>query len=127
MATAVAPVHADVATALRRAVTLRSSGQVVGRHVHAVNGDVGRVDDVIIDHADWTIRYLIVNTRHWLLGKKVLVSPAWIDTLLWSERTIRVDFTREQITGSPRYNPKVFIDREYETCLHEHYGRPVYW
>ena len=35
---------------------------------------------------DWVIRYMEVATRNWWPGKKVLVSPAWIERVAWAIR-----------------------------------------
>jgi sporulation protein YlmC with PRC-barrel domain len=43
------------------------------------SGEIGHVEDFIIDDKTWAIRYLIVNTSIWSSGKKVLASPRWIE------------------------------------------------
>ena len=59
---------------------LRSTQEVSGYHIQAVDGKIGHVEDFIIDDwTTWAIRYLIVNTQNWWPGKKVLVSPKWIE------------------------------------------------
>jgi hypothetical protein len=47
----------------------------MGYHIHATDGEIGHVGDLLIDGADWGIRYLIVDTRNWWFGKHVLMSP----------------------------------------------------
>ena len=39
------------------------------------DGEIGHVEDFIIDDETWAIRYLIIDTRNWWPGKKVLISP----------------------------------------------------
>jgi hypothetical protein len=36
---------------------LRSIAAVTGYHIHATDGDVGDVEDFLVDDADWKIRY----------------------------------------------------------------------
>lgn len=106
---------------------LRSLNEVEGYHVQATDGEVGHVEDLIADDEDWAIRYLVVDTRNWLPGRKVLVSPGWLRKLVWSDRLAVVDLTREQIEESPRYEPQEPIYRGYEAELHEEYGHKGYW
>ena len=40
---------------------------------------------------------------------------------------MHVSVTREQIKKSPEYDPSGPVERDYETRLHDHYGRPSYW
>jgi PRC-barrel domain len=106
---------------------LRSSAAVIGYHIEATDGEIGHVEDFLVEDSSWAIRYMIVDTRNWWPGKKVLVSLEWIDRVEWSDATVRVGVTREQIKTSPEYDPMDPVARAYETRLHDHYGRPAYW
>lgn len=106
---------------------LRSSAAVVGYRIAATDGDVGHVEDFLVDDATWAIRYVVVDTRNWWPGKRVLVSPEWIERIDWSDAKVHVGVTREQIRKSPEYDPSDPVARDYEARLHDHYGRPRYW
>jgi hypothetical protein len=106
---------------------LRSSIEVGSYNIQASDGDIGHVEDFIIDDKAWAIRYLVINTHSWWAGKKVLVSPQWIDRVSWNESKVFVGLTRESIKNSPEYSEQTLLDRDYETLLHEHYRRPLYW
>jgi hypothetical protein len=106
---------------------LRSTSGVSGHHIQASDGEIGHVMDFIIDDETWAIRYLIVDTHNWWPGKRVLVSPQWIERVSWSERKVFVDLPRETIRQSPEYTEESLLTREYETRLHRHYKRPAYW
>lgn len=106
---------------------LRSTREVEGYRIGATDGEVGHVEDFLIDDEEWEIRYVAVDTRNWLPGKKVLVSPAWVSQVSWPDKELYADLTREEIKSAPEWDPNAPLDREYETRLHEHYGRPPYW
>ncbi len=106
---------------------LRSVQEVTDYHISATDGEIGHVEEFVLDDENWVFRYMVVDTRNWLPGQKVLVSPRWVEDLDWSEGTVSVDLTREQIKKSPDYDPSIPINREYETRLYDFYGRPVYW
>jgi hypothetical protein len=103
---------------------LRSMKDVMGYSIRATDGDIGHVDDFIVDEA-WTIRYMIVDTRNWWLGKKVLIAPQWIATVDWKNSNVYVNLSREAIKSGPEFNPDK-LDREYETHLYKHYGQKNY-
>jgi uncharacterized protein YrrD len=42
--------------------------------IHATDGDIGEVEDFIIDDVSWKIHFLIVETGNWFSGKKVIIS-----------------------------------------------------
>ena len=106
---------------------LRSTYSVSGHHIQAADGEIGHVEDFIIDDETWAIRYLIVNTHNWWAGKKVLVSPQWIERVSWGERKVFVNLSRETIRQSPEYTEESLPTRDYETGLHLHYNRLGYW
>jgi hypothetical protein len=109
-------------------VHLRSSAQVGGYDIHALDGSIGHVKDFIFDDASWAIRYLVVDTRNWWPGgKKVLIATHWIDRIEWTDKTVHAQLTREQIKNSPPYDEAVILNRDYEQRLHDAHGRPIYW
>ena len=106
---------------------LRSTHDVSGHHIQAADGEIGHVEDFIIDDEMWAIRYLIIDTRNWWPGKKVLVSPQWIERISWSESKVFVNLPLETIKQSPEYTDESMLTRDYETGLHRHYNRKGYW
>jgi hypothetical protein len=106
---------------------LRSVGDTTGHATRASDGDIGHVEDFLVDDDAWRIRYMIVDARNWLPGRKVLIAPQWIKELDWSERRVLLDLTRDAVENSPRYDPRRPLAREYEAQLHGHYGREGYW
>jgi uncharacterized protein YrrD len=107
--------------------TLRSTDEVIGYHIQARDGEIGHVADFLIDDESWIIRYLVVDTRTWLPGKKVLVAPQWIEAISWPEAKVHVTLDRETIKTSPEFDPDQPISRAYETELYDHYEQPKYW
>lgn len=106
---------------------LQSSSDVAGYQIHATDGDIGHVADFIVDDENWAIRYLVIDTGAWWPGKKVLLSPAWIEAVKWSEAKVYTPLTREAIQSSPAYDARYPITRDYEVQLFAHYGQTQYW
>ena len=106
---------------------LRSTHEVSGYHIHAADGEIGHVEDFIIDDETWAIRYLVIDTRNWWPGKKVLISPRWIERVSWGERLVFLNLSSETIKQSPAYTEESLLTRDYETKLYGHYNRQGYW
>jgi len=104
---------------------LRSTSQVAGNHIEATDGEIGHVEDFVVDDETWAIRYLLVDTRNWLPGKHVLVSPRWSKPVNWAESRVFVDLTRDAIKNSPEFDPRKPVTLDYEGELHDYYGRPL--
>ena len=106
---------------------LRSTRAVTGYRAQATDGEIGHVDDFILDDENWAIRYLIIDTHNWWPGKKILLSPRWIERVSWSESKVFVNLLRETVRQSPEYTHESLPTREYEAALHSHYERLGYW
>jgi uncharacterized protein YrrD len=106
---------------------LRSTADVTGRDIQAQDGEIGHVGDFVIDDETWAIRYLIVDTRNWWPGKKVLISTRWIERISWSESKVFINLTRDAIKRAPEYMEGTLITRDREMKLHRHYDREGYW
>lgn len=106
---------------------LRSTHDVTGYNIQATDGEIGHVDDFIIDDETWAIRYLIIDTQNWWPGKKILLAPQWIKRVSWNESKVFVSLLREDIKQSPEYTEESLLARDYEIGLHRHYNRLGYW
>jgi len=106
---------------------LFSTHDVIGHHVQASDHEIGHIEDFIIDDETWAIRYLVINTMNWLPGKRVLISPKWIERVSWTEMKVFVNLLKETIKEAPEYDDNVPITREYEDKLYQHYNYKGYW
>ena len=106
---------------------LRSTRDTVGCHIHARDGSIGHIDDFLVDTDAWVVRYLVVDTRNWWPGKLVLVPPAALTGIDWSDRAAEVNLTRDQIRNGPEYDPGATLDREWERRYLGYHGYPIYW
>lgn len=101
---------------------LRSSKEATGSRIHALDGEIGYVVDLIVEEPEWLVRYLEVDTRHWLPGKRVLIGTPWISHAAWHKNVVSVDLPCEAIQTAPTYDPNKIIGRDYQAALYKHYG-----
>lgn len=106
---------------------LRSMSEMAGYKIEARDGQIGHVEDFLIEEETWKVRYLVVDTGAVLPGKKVLLAPLWIDRITWADRCVTVDLAAGQIRTAPKFEKRTPLTREYELAVFEHYGRPKYW
>jgi hypothetical protein len=111
---------------------LRSARAVTGYRIQASDGEIGHVEDLILDDeaaegALWEFRYLVVDTRNWMPGRKVLIAPLWADEVSYDGHRVSLGLSKNQVRKSPEYTPDAPINREYEEVLFDYYGRPKYW
>ena len=95
---------------------LRSIEAVTGYHIHASDGEVGHVEDFLVEDADWSIHYLVVDTKNWWPGKKVLIRPhsALELEIDWTDKLVNLKVDRQTVKDSPTYDPLAPADRAFE-------------
>jgi uncharacterized protein YrrD len=103
---------------------LRSANEVAGYKIEASDGSIGELDDLLFKEEDWTLQFLVIDTRKWLPGKHVVVPVDWVDRVSWGEHAVFVALTKDDVRRSPKYDPDVALTAELESGLHSHYGRP---
>lgn len=112
---------------LRTDPHLRSASAVMGYGIEATDGELGHVEDYLIDEESWAIRYLIVDPRNWWPNSHVLVAVDWLTGVSWERGTVAVEMTREAVRNAPEWRPETAIDRDWEMRLHQHHRRTGYW
>jgi hypothetical protein len=114
---------AEVAFALRNDGDphLRSTEVVGSYHIHARDGEIGHVEDFLVDDADWSVHYLVVDTQNWWPGKKVLISPRSVREIDPINRLVHLRAERQRVKDSPAYDAATLVDRTYEKHFHNHY------
>lgn len=84
---------------------LRSGAEVTGYDIQATDDAIGHVEDLLFDDENWKIELMVVDTRNWWPGKKVMVSPARITRVSWEGKIVEVDISRDEVEHSPEYDP----------------------
>jgi len=76
-----------------------------GSHLYGVNDEkLGKIDDVIFDHASGDIRYVVVDTGGWLNSKKFIVPSEHLRASAKHNDDFEVSLTKQQIENFPPYN-----------------------
>lgn len=105
----------------------RSTSELHNYNINALDGNIGHVENFLIDDETWEIRYIVVNTRNWWPGKKILIAPDWIKDVNWVAQEVSVHLEKETIKQGPEYHSDRPISKDMEEELYRAYGKPPYW
>jgi sporulation protein YlmC with PRC-barrel domain len=106
---------------------LHQARNLQGDAIVAKDGPIGELKDLYFDDERWAVRYLVVDTGRWLPGRKLLLSPACVDSHASTEDEIKVALTREQVEHAPGIEADKPVSRQYEEAHARYYGYPEYW
>lgn len=96
------------------------SGSLVGYHVHATDGDIGKIDEA---SDELGASRLVVDTGPWIFGRKVILPAGTVERVDDDDRKVYVDLTKEQIKSSPEWDETMTgQDDTYRDRLGDYYG-----
>jgi uncharacterized protein YrrD len=87
---------------------LRSIAQVNGYTIHASDGEIGHVNDFIVNDQTWKLIDIVVDTHNWIGGKKVLVPVSNVRSISFQSWLVYVNITLADIN-----NCKLYKEAEY--------------
>lgn len=114
-------------TSIMAMVSLHRLSELRRYDLYAADGKIGPLEDVYFDDSTWTVRYIVVNTGGWLIGKRVLISTVAVGGVDEEKSEISIELSREQIKGGPPLDSDKPVSRQYEADYFRYYGWPPYW
>jgi hypothetical protein len=106
---------------------LVATRRLYGASVEGSDGRVGTVKDLLFDGRSWKVRYVDVDTGHWLPGRRVILSPTVVRTADYANQRLAVPLTRQQVEASPPLEAEMPVSRQKEMELARYYAWGTYW
>ncbi|HEY5961879.1 MAG TPA: PRC-barrel domain-containing protein [Polyangiaceae bacterium] len=106
---------------------LRSLKALERYKVSATDGDIGHVEDFLLDDERWAIRYLVVKTNGLFDGDQVLITPISFRQVDWAAQQFDLALTREKVRDSPSVDTDKPVSRQHEWNFYQYYQYPHYW
>lgn len=86
---------------------LISSKGLSSLRIHASDGFIGHIEDVVVDDSTWKVTEIIVNTKSLFTGGKLLMlKPTHVSSLSFEELSLKVDLDIEGIKNCPQFSNK---------------------
>jgi len=104
---------------------LRSASRIFGYRLNAMDGQIGRCVDLLIDERSWAVRYVVVEANGRLAGRRLLISPLALRKADWNARRWVLEGTRQQVESAPLLEDNEPVSQSHELELWRHYGWDV--
>lgn len=121
------PLEADMPIATQRETGLKRPGshlrsmrELLGYTIHAKGGEIGTVEDFIIEDMLWGIHSVVIGLKE-DSPRSVLVPPESIHSVSWTGKAAWLNLTKEEIDAKPDFNAQAPVNRG----AIDYYGRPV--
>jgi len=106
---------------------LWNASKLRGLAIEATDGQIGTVDDLLLDDRTWQLRWLVVHTGLWLLGRKVLLPLSALGKPSLKTHSFTVQLTKQQVKDSPDVTTDLPVSRQLEARVYDHYNWDPYW
>lgn len=106
---------------------LHSFKRILNSTLHATDGKIGHLDDLLFDDQMWVVRYIVVRTGGLLNRHRVLISPLGVARVDWEKQSLSLGLTRQQIEESPDVDTDEPLFRQMEKRYFDYYSWPYYW
>ncbi len=106
---------------------LINSQGLKGFHLKAEDGEIGKVADIFFDDKNWDVRYIIVRTGKFMMGREVLIAPESVKKCDSEEKLLHVLMTMQKVKDSPDVDTQKPVSRLKELEIFSHYGWVPYW
>jgi len=90
-----------------------------GFDVHAMDGDIGSIDEATYDVG---ASYIVVDTGPWIFGKKVMIPAGAISGVDLENRELWLALTKDRIKSSPEFDESLYRESAYRNDISSYYG-----
>lgn len=105
----------------------RSMTEILGYTVTTTDGESGKVSDFLFDDKERIVRYVVVRTGGWLMGRDVLISPVSIKDADHKTKNLTTVLTKKVIENAPGVDTAKPVSRQQEMILVSYFDWPMYW
>lgn len=103
---------------------LRSMREVLGYSIYTADGEVGSIEDFIIEDTLWGIHHAVLG-----LGqpseRSIITPPTSIRSISWPGKAAWLNLTFEDLQKKPDFDATCPVNQDIEHRLYDYYGRPV--
>jgi hypothetical protein len=98
-------------------IMLRSLNSIIGSRLRALDGEIGRCGDFLVDDRYWLVRYVVAQTGTWVSLQEP--NPG--------VRRLMVELTGEQVEKAPPLQDDAPVSWRYERRWFARHRLPFYW
>jgi len=96
-----------------------SGQELSGYDVEAVDGGIGRIDEVT---AEAGTSFIVVSTGPWIFGKKALLPAGVIERVDHEDGCVFLDRTKDEIKNAPEFDESRYLEPGYLDQLGGYYA-----
>jgi hypothetical protein len=105
---------------------MMSVEQLQGYTIRGTDGEIGKLHDVYFDDASWKVLFLLADTRPWIVGRLVLISPAALGDPDTENRVFPMSLTKAEVENGPSVEEHKPVSRQHAADVSKYWDRPFF-
>lgn len=113
----------------QQGTALISFNAISGNRIEAVDGNIGRLADLIvdIDARPWSVQYFEASVQQTDGRKRVLIPAACVNRVGMDDRRIHVYVYHDTVCLGPESGDSIPVGKVFEESVYRQYGWPQHW
>lgn len=83
---------------------LQSTKAVNGYAIHATDGQIGSLSDLIVQDRSWAVADLAVEAGHWYAGKEILIPTTTVSRISYETSEVFVNLTKSALQHTAKHD-----------------------
>ncbi|MCC6914416.1 MAG: hypothetical protein IT566_11995 [Rhodospirillaceae bacterium] len=79
---------------------LRSSAELIGYEVKVNDGEMGEIEDFVLDDRPWSLTHLVIRWSNWWRPHHVIVPARSVQSIDWRKKKIRLALSADEIRSA---------------------------
>jgi sporulation protein YlmC with PRC-barrel domain len=105
---------------------LKSFSEILGYDILTFDGELGCVDDLLIESDERGVVSIIVDTSKWQTwNKKVIIASTWIEEVSYKDKQIKILLSTKHAEHAPEYNHLDAANEVIEKRYYNYLGKPI--
>ena len=105
---------------------LRSFTEIERYSIETNDGNIGHIEDLIVDIEDWQNIYAVIDTSNWLpWSKKVLIPINNMTKISYNKQVVKINLRTDTIKNAPEYDPNKILDEKFEKGMLDFYSHSL--
>ena len=124
------PLEADMPISRQRETGLKQPGshlrslrEVLGYSIHATDGEIGTIEDFIIEDTLWGVHSIVVTLKS--NGRSILMQPESFRSISWRGKAAWVNLHLKDVLAFPDFDAAQPVNQLRDRRVYDYYGRPA--
>ena len=103
-----------------------SIAQLKHHSVRGADGEIGKLHDAYFDDVSWKVLFLVADTRPWLIGRLVLISPTALGKPDSAKHEFPTSLTKATVENGPSLEEHKPVSRQHATDVAKYWDWPFF-